>query len=124
MTVDLLVIHEGRLLLMRRNNEPAKDLWFVPGGRVRLGETLERAAHRVLSDETGLRCRRIEKKGSMTHLWPDAQYVSIFFRADAENDDVRLDAQHSAFKWISEPSEELHPYLKQMIKKSKIFGGN
>jgi colanic acid biosynthesis protein WcaH len=119
--VDILAVNDGRLLLMLRNNEPGKDLWFVPGGRVRLGETLERAAERVISEETSLKCGHIEKKGSMTHFWPEAHYVSIFFRAEAENDDVILDAQHRAFKWISRPPEDLHPYLRQMIKESRIF---
>ncbi|MHA1409211.1 MAG: hypothetical protein ACTSQY_02620 [Candidatus Odinarchaeia archaeon] len=32
-TVDLLVTRQGRLLLMLRNNPPAKDQWFTPGGR-------------------------------------------------------------------------------------------
>jgi len=29
--VDLLIVHHNRLLLMLRNNEPGKDLWFSPG---------------------------------------------------------------------------------------------
>ena len=40
--VDLLVTHRGRLLLMLRNNEPAKDQGFTPGGRILRGETIGR----------------------------------------------------------------------------------
>ena len=60
-SVDILAVHNGRLLLMLRNNDPGRDLWFTPGGRVRYGETLEQAAVRKLSDETGLSAVTIEK---------------------------------------------------------------
>ncbi|MBW1669564.1 MAG: hypothetical protein JRJ66_16270 [Deltaproteobacteria bacterium] len=41
--VDLLITHKKSLLLMLRNNEPAKDLWFTPGGRINRNESLEEA---------------------------------------------------------------------------------
>ncbi len=47
-SVDILAVHEGRLLLMRRVNEPGKGVWFVPGGRIRYGETLKEAVLREL----------------------------------------------------------------------------
>ena len=41
-STDLLVFNtEGRVLLGKRNNEPAKDTWFVPGGRVRIYEKID-----------------------------------------------------------------------------------
>ena len=39
---------------MLRNNEPTKDEWFTPGGRILYGETLETAVHRALKEEKGL----------------------------------------------------------------------
>ena len=71
-TVDLLVMHKERLLLMLRNNEPGKDLWFTPGGRIFLGEEIDQAVHRVLREETGLTSLKIERKGAMEHIWPNA----------------------------------------------------
>ena len=120
-SVDILVVHEGRLLLALRNNEPAKNLWFTPGGRVRIGETLEQAARRILTEETGLTPLSLEKKGVMSHIWPQVHYVSTFFRADVAHAQVRLNQEHRDIKLISEISEDLHPYLKQMIIESEIF---
>jgi ADP-ribose pyrophosphatase YjhB (NUDIX family) len=50
------VVHDadGRLLLIRRRNEPGKGLWSLPGGRVEAGETLTRAVAREVLEETGL----------------------------------------------------------------------
>ncbi len=42
------------LLLVKRANEPAKDQWAFPGGRVERGEKLEIAARRELREETGM----------------------------------------------------------------------
>ena len=39
-TVDILTVHNSGMLLMLRNNDPAKGVWFPPGGRVIYGETL------------------------------------------------------------------------------------
>ena len=44
----------GRLLLVRRANEPGRGLWSVPGGRVEPGEDDAAAVVREVAEETGL----------------------------------------------------------------------
>jgi 8-oxo-dGTP diphosphatase len=46
--------HQGRLLLIRRVNDPGSGQWSLPGGRVEPGETDEQAVIRELREETGL----------------------------------------------------------------------
>jgi 8-oxo-dGTP diphosphatase len=48
------VVHDGRVLLIRRGKEPLRGRWVVPGGTVELGETLEEAIVREVAEETGL----------------------------------------------------------------------
>ncbi|MEY3376542.1 MAG: hypothetical protein RL463_852 [Bacteroidota bacterium] len=43
-----------RLLLIKRDNEPFKNQWALPGGFVRIEETTEGCAARVLQEKAGL----------------------------------------------------------------------
>lgn len=57
-TVDCVLFgyHEGRIsvLLLNRKEEPFANTWTLPGGFLRMDETFEQAAKRVLSDKTGV----------------------------------------------------------------------
>jgi len=50
------LVHDdaGRLLVVRRRNEPGAGQWSVPGGRVEAGETDADAVRREVLEETGL----------------------------------------------------------------------
>ncbi|HEV2491825.1 MAG TPA: NUDIX hydrolase [Terriglobia bacterium] len=55
-----VVIHRGRVLLIRRGGEPLKGEWSIPGGLVELGEELAEGARRELREETGLAVEPLE----------------------------------------------------------------
>ncbi|MCY7340529.1 MAG: NUDIX domain-containing protein, partial [Pseudonocardia sp.] len=44
----------GRLLVVRRRDDPGRGLWSVPGGRVEAGESDAEALVREMAEETGL----------------------------------------------------------------------
>lgn len=54
MGVGAIIIDAGRVLLVKRGKEPARGEWSIPGGLVRVGETLKEAAIREALEETGL----------------------------------------------------------------------
>lgn len=58
LTVDCVVFgfdaEELKVLLIKRGIAPFKDKWALPGGFVRVEETVDEAARRELEEETGL----------------------------------------------------------------------
>lgn len=55
--VGAVVLHQGRVLLVRRRDPPNAGQWAIPGGGVHLGESLQDAAEREILEETGVRIR-------------------------------------------------------------------
>jgi ADP-ribose pyrophosphatase YjhB (NUDIX family) len=55
--VSTLVRRAGAVLLVRRGNPPARDIWAFPGGRVEFGESLAAAAAREVLEETAVSVR-------------------------------------------------------------------
>ena len=54
-----LLVENRKLLLVRRGNPPSRGLWTLPGGRVKLGETLHDALVREFEEETGIRVQPV-----------------------------------------------------------------
>jgi len=54
LAVGAVVINDGKILLAMRGKAPSQDLWAIPGGKVKLGESLQQAAEREIKEETGI----------------------------------------------------------------------
>lgn len=127
----------GELLYLMRENQPAKGLWWVPGGRLLNGETIREAAARILEQETGLQGKITAVSAEFSEeLWPTTGYTA----ADLHNYDpkttcvhywttvvhiqldgdthTQLDAQSSAAQWCKDPPDR-HPYLLRYFEMIK-----
>ncbi|HIE30854.1 MAG TPA: tRNA (N6-threonylcarbamoyladenosine(37)-N6)-methyltransferase TrmO [Methanosarcinales archaeon] len=54
LTVDTIIMHQQKIVLIKRKNPPFKDYYALPGGFVEIGEAVEDAARREAEEETGL----------------------------------------------------------------------
>jgi ADP-ribose pyrophosphatase YjhB (NUDIX family) len=58
--VGAVVVHRGRVLLVKRGHQPLKGKWSLPGGMLELGESLTQGVAREVQEETGLDVEAIE----------------------------------------------------------------
>jgi 8-oxo-dGTP diphosphatase len=67
--VAMLTIMKGelRVLVVRRNENPFEGDWALPGGFVRMDESLEEAAERVLQEKVGLENIYLEQLYTFGH---------------------------------------------------------
>ena len=55
--VGAVIIQDSKIVLVRRSKPPARGEWSIPGGLVKVGETLTQAVVREALEETGLRIK-------------------------------------------------------------------
>jgi 8-oxo-dGTP diphosphatase len=99
---------ELRLLLVERDLEPFRERWALPGGFVRLEETLEVAARRELEEETGITRLYLEQlyTFSAIHRDPRERVVTVAYYALVKLSDHQVqaatDARHAAWFSVSD----------------------
>ena len=82
--VDGLVLHDGKLVAIRRKNEPFRGMPALPGGFVELGETVRDAVVREVREETGLETRTVRLVGvfSDPSRDPRGHVISIVYELE------------------------------------------
>lgn len=112
-SVDLIVRDpQGRVLVGWRVNRPARDAWFVPGGRVYKGERLGDAFRRITAAELGAARAIGEARplGAFEHLYDDnaldapgvsTHYVVLAYELTVGDGLAPPDAQHSRYRWMA-----------------------
>jgi ADP-ribose pyrophosphatase YjhB (NUDIX family) len=131
--VGAIVLHGGRVLLVRRGQPPALGLWSVPGGLVDLGETTVQAARREVEEECGLKVRIVELAGVLDRVTRDGDgrvryhWVLVDYLAVPESDDVITAGSDAAeVRWVTIDDVEQLPItegLLQMIRRAAALAG-
>lgn len=107
--VDCLIVHDGKCLLLKRTQEPAKGQYWFPGGRIFKGESIKNAAIRKAREEVNLDCkfeRTISVEESMFEQQGDMQFdihtVNICCQLSVDQiTDLTLDNSHNGYLWAT-----------------------
>jgi 8-oxo-dGTP diphosphatase len=131
--VGAIVLHEGRVLLVRRGRAPGLDLWSVPGGLVELGETTVEAACREVAEETGLKVRIAGVVGLLDRVTRDAEgrvryhWVLVDYLAVPESTEtLRAGSDAAEVRWVTIDEVERLPItegLSDMIRRAVALSG-
>ena len=112
-----------KLLLLKRNFEPAKGSWSLMGGFVQDGESVADAAKRVLAELTGLENVYMEQVGTFGEVDrdPGERVISVAYYAliNINEYDRNLVQQHNAH-WAE--INEIPPLVfdhPQMVKQAR-----
>lgn len=109
LTVDVIIFtiknKELKVLLVKRDIEPFKGRWAIPGGFVRIDESLEDAAKRELTEETGVKDVYLEQLYTFGEPKrdPRGRVITVSYMALINSDDVKLKATTdvSDVRWFS-----------------------
>jgi 8-oxo-dGTP diphosphatase len=75
-----IIVHQGRVLLVRRRVKEGKLSWQFPAGEVEPGETAEQAAARETLEEVGVTVRATTTLGERVH--PSTGRTMIYVACD------------------------------------------
>lgn len=100
--VDVIIERKDKVLLIKRNKKPFKNLWAIPGGHVEYGETVEHAALREAKEETNLEVKLKEILGVYSNPERDPRYhtVTTVFIAEAKGK-LKTNKESKEAKWFT-----------------------
>ncbi len=111
-SLDLVVVNNRwEVLVGKRINSPAKDWWFVPGGRVYKDETLKKAFSRITISELGMeydftKCLSL---GLYEHFYDESMlckytsthYINAPYLIKINESEIRAPKiQHHCYRWV------------------------
>ena len=127
--IDLIVRSpEGRVLVGRRRNEPAKGCLFTTGGRITKNETLAAAFRRISFAELGVENNIKDARfmGIFEHFYQTnnhevpgfgTHYVVLAYQLTAATENLRLPQdQHGEFAWLTEAELLSNPEVHRNVK--------
>lgn len=115
-------------MLIRRDKEPRKNQWSIPGGHLEWGESLHEALLREVHEETGLTVELVGLIDTVDLITEDGSgnvtrhYVLIDFAVRAIGGDLRAGSDAAEARWV--PFSQIDDYplwseTRRIIEESK-----
>lgn len=128
-SIDFIVFRNGKYLVGKRINNPAKGYYFVPGGVIRKTEKLDKAFERLTLNELGFVINKEEFKFLIIsqHWYVNnfrdnlhgSHYISLSYEKELSDEEflkINISDQHSDSKWLTKDEmlsdSTVHPFTK------------
>jgi 8-oxo-dGTP diphosphatase len=124
--VGAVIVSSNRVLLVRRDSEPLRGEWSVPGGLLELGERLRDGARREAREETGLEVEPGEVIEVFDTILTDAlgrtqyHYVLIDYLCRPISGEERAGSDVSDVRWVTLaalPAMGLRETIERVVRK-------
>ena len=127
-SIDLCILNRKKILVGKRINPPAKDFFFVPGGRIFKSEFKRDALKRILKNELGMAIKKGQEKllldlGSYEHFYEDnfldnnefsTHYVVLAYLLSYDLltpiKGCEIKEQHSEYLWVDVDQVDICKY--------------
>ncbi len=138
-SIDLIIYNsDEEVLLGYRNNLPARNTWFVPGGRIRKDEKFEEAFNRITLEELGTKIsiEKAEFKGVYEHHYPGenfaglagfgTHYIVLAFALKMNQSAMNMpNSQHREYRWLKPDeilfADDVHQNVKNYFNGYTLF---
>jgi ADP-ribose pyrophosphatase YjhB (NUDIX family) len=101
-TSTAIIIRDGKLLVVKRNEEPFKGKWDFVGGYLNEGEGPERCLKREIKEELGVDCSLTYVScfpGNASYQGKEFPVISFSYLAELKGE-IRLNEENSEFSWV------------------------
>ena len=128
LAVGGVAFKDGKVLIAQRGKQPGYGTWTIPGGAVKVGESLRDAVAREVKEECGIEVAVGEVAEVFERLIHDDEgrirfhYVIIDFVAEHVKGDLAPGSDCLAARWV--PLEELDRYGLTQAAKDTIAKAN
>ncbi len=127
--VGAVVFKDGKILTIKRGQEPSKGKWSIPGGRIELGETTYEAARREVMEECSIEVEIERVLDSVDNIIRDEDgrikyhFVIIDLLARYVSGEIEAQSDAEECRWVT-PQEllklDITPMLREMLERTGL----
>ena len=128
--IDGLLHYRNKFILFKRSYEPAKNRWWIFGGRLNKEESLADGVLRKAKEELGIKIKIEKLIGTYETTFKKSRQgipvhtVNIVFLVTSSKKPDFSKAEYKEFSKVrifDKINKAWHPYIKQIIKDSGIL---
>lgn len=124
LTTDGVIFKNNEILLIKRNNDPFKGKWALPGGYVEYGEKVEDAVVREILEETGIKTKISDLLGvySDPNRDPRGHTITVVYILEIQGGELKSgddasDAKFFGFNELPDLSFDHDIIIKDVLRR-------